>query len=117
MTQPAIQALPLVPTARILAIGQFTSAPSLDQLNAHLPLEVPQTIRLYLDGKIAQWYARQDRPGVVFLLDVTSVEEAHALLEELPLGQAGLMTFEFIPLGPLKQLQVLLPNSSSTSGS
>jgi hypothetical protein len=35
----------------------------------------------------------------------------------LPLGQAGLMTFEFIPLGPLKQLQVLLPNASFTSGS
>jgi hypothetical protein len=27
---------------------------SQDQLNAHLPLEVPQTVRLYLDGKIAQ---------------------------------------------------------------
>jgi hypothetical protein len=90
---------------------------SQDQLNARRPLEVPQTVRLYLDGKIAQWYARQDRPGVVFLLNVSSVEEAHALLEELPLGQAGLMTFEFISLGPLKQLQVLFPNASFTSGS
>ena len=117
MTQPAIQALPPVPTTSILAIGQFTSAPSVDQLKVHLPLEVPQTVRLYLDGKIAQWYTRQDRPGVVFLLNVTGVEEAHSLLEELPLGQAGLMTFEFIPLGPLKQLQVLLSNASFTSGS
>jgi hypothetical protein len=117
MTQPAIQALPPVPTTRILAIGQFTSAPSVDQLKAHLPSEVPQTIRLYLDGKIAQWYARQDRPGVVFLLNVTSVEEARALLDALPLGQAGLMTFEFIPLGPLKQLQVLLPKTTIKTAS
>jgi hypothetical protein len=48
MTQLAIQALSPVPTIRILAIGQFTSEPSLDQLKAHLPLEVPQTVRLSL---------------------------------------------------------------------
>jgi hypothetical protein len=112
MTQSATPAIPPVPTIKILAIGQFTSQPSIDQLKAYLPSEVPQTVQLYLDGKIDQWYARQDRPGVVFMLSVTSVEEAHALLEALPLGQAGLMTFDLVPLGPLKQLQTLLPQSS-----
>jgi hypothetical protein len=116
MTQSVTQAIPQVPTTKILAIGQFTSQPSTEQLKAYLPLEVPQTVQLYLDGKIEQWYARQDRPGVVFVLDVTSVEEAHALLEALPLGQAGLMTFDLVPLGPLKQLQILLPQSSFANG-
>jgi hypothetical protein len=41
-------------------------------------------------------------------MNVTSVEEAQALLAELPLGQAGLMKHEFIELGPLTPLHLLL---------
>ena len=32
---------------------------------------------------------------------------AHEMLEKLPLGQAHLMTFELIPLGPLNPLREL----------
>ena len=53
-------------------------------------------------------YVRQDGKGVVFLLNVTSVEEAHSLLKNLPLGQAGLMEFDLMPLGPLNPLRLLL---------
>ena len=35
-------------------------------------------------------------------------DEAKALLDKLPLGQAGLMEFQFIPLGPLSPLRALL---------
>jgi hypothetical protein len=51
---------------------------------------------------------RQDGKGVVFLVNVTSVEEAHSLLEKLRLGQTGLMEFDFMPLGPLNPLRLLL---------
>ena len=34
--------------------------------------------------------------------------EAHALLEDLPLGRAEMMTFELIPMGPLWPLGLLL---------
>lgn len=98
-----------VPTIRVLAIGQFISPPDLEQLKKIMPQEVTATVRLYLQGKIDQWYALQDRRGPVFLMDVDSVEEAHNLLEALPLGKAGLMKFELTPLGPLKQLQFILP--------
>jgi hypothetical protein len=70
--------------------------------------EVPDTVRLYLGGKIDQWYLRQDGKGVVFILNLSSAEEAHSMLEALPLGQAKLMTFELIPLGPLSPLGLLL---------
>jgi hypothetical protein len=39
---------------------------------------------------------------------MTDVNEAHALLEKLPLGEAGMMEFELIPLGALKPLALLL---------
>ena len=49
----------------------------------------PATLRLYLAGKIDQWWIRQTQTGPVFLLNVTSVEEARTLMESLPLGERG----------------------------
>jgi hypothetical protein len=79
-----------------------------EQRRSIMPREVPATVRLYLDGKIDQWWVRQDGKGVVFLMNVSSVEEARTLLEKLPLGQAKLMTFDLMPLGPLNPLRLLL---------
>jgi hypothetical protein len=50
----------------------------------------------------------ENRPGVVFLLDVTDIGAAQAMLEALPLGKAHLMTFELYPIGPLNPLRQLL---------
>jgi hypothetical protein len=99
---------PVVPTTKILALGQFTQTPTPEQIKELFPKEVPATLRLYLAGKIDQWWIRQTQTGPVFLLNVTSLEEAHALMEKLPLGQAGLMKHEFIELGPLTPLHLLL---------
>jgi hypothetical protein len=99
---------PVVPTTRILAIGQFTKPPTPEQIKEFFPKEVPATLRLYLAGKIDQWWIRQTQTGPVFLLNVRSVGEARALMESLPLGRAGLMKHEFIELGPLTPLHLLL---------
>ena len=107
---------PAVPTTRILAIGQFTKPPTPEQIKELFPKEVPATLRLYLAGKIDQWWIRQTQTGAVFLMNVTSVEEARALMEKLPLGQAGLMKHEFIELGPLTPLHLLLSEGWANAG-
>jgi hypothetical protein len=107
-TETPKQPFPVVPTTNILAIGQFTKVPTPEQLKEIFPKEVPATLRLYLEGKIDQWWIRQTQTGPVFLLNVTSLDEARALMEQLPLGQAGLMKHEFIELGPLTPLHLLL---------
>jgi len=107
---------PVVPTTKILAIGQFTKPPTPEQIKEIFPKEVPATLRLYLAGKIDQWWIRQTQTGAVFLLNVTSLEEARALMEKLPLGQAGLMKHEFIELGPLTPLHLLLGDGGSRAG-
>jgi len=99
---------PVVPTTKVLAIGQFTKVPTPEQIKEIFPKEVPATLRLYLAGKIDQWWIRQTQTGPVFLLNVTSLEEARALMETLPLGQAGLIKHEFFELGPLTPLHLLL---------
>jgi hypothetical protein len=84
------------------------------ECRAILPKEVRETVSLYLDGKIDQWYSLQGRPGVAFILNVTDPAAAHEMLEKLPLGQAHLMSFELIPLAPLNPLRQL---QGMTSGS
>ncbi len=97
---------PPVPTTKILAIGHIV--PTSANRQAIMPSEVRETVKLYLAGKIDSWYVRKDQPGVVFLMNVSTVKEAHDLLEALPLGKAGIMEFELIPIGPLSPLQYLL---------
>ena len=50
------------------------------------------------------------RPSAAFV-NVPDVNQAHEMLEALPLGQAHLMTFSLFPLGPLKPLSKLLSPS------
>jgi hypothetical protein len=94
-------------TTKILAIGTINSGVDLDKVNAILPGEVKATVNLYLEGKIDQWYSLQDRKGVAFILNVTNPAAANEMLEKLPLGQAHMMSFELIPLGPLNPLRKL----------
>jgi hypothetical protein len=95
------------PTTKILAIGTINPGVDPAKVSAILPNEVRDTVDLYLDGKIDQWYSQQERRGVVFILNVTDTAAARDMLEKLPLGQAHLMTFELIPLGPLNPLRQL----------
>jgi hypothetical protein len=97
-----------VPTTKLLAIGTFTAKGSPDQWKPLLPAEVRDTVRLYLAGKIDQWYLKQDQSGVVFMMNVTDPKEALDLLGKFPFGQAGLMEFQIISLGPIAPLRVLL---------
>jgi hypothetical protein len=98
---------PPTPTTRILAIGTVNSGADPAAVRSILPTEVRETVKLYLDGKIDQWFSLQDRSGVAFILNVTDLAAAHDMLEKLPLGQAHLMSFELIPLGPLNPLRQL----------
>jgi len=94
---------------KVFAVGNVPTLPTPEQREAILPQEVPHTLRLYLDGVIEQFWFRTDRPGVFFLMDVESVDQARATVEALPLAQAGVMTFELTPVGPLAPLARLLP--------
>lgn len=92
----------------VLATLTVKEGISRDQIMKVMQTEVRDTVGLYLDGKILQWYARGDGRGVVFLLDCKTVEEAKAVLEKLPLVRENLASFEYMALGPLTPLKLLL---------
>ena len=94
---------------KVLALGSFAKPLTDKQRKRILPNEVPDTLRLYLDGKIDQFWFREDRPGgVVFLMNSKSVEEAKSIVETLPLAANGYLVFEYIPVGPLQPLGLLI---------
>ena len=79
-----------------------------EQISKVMQTEVRDTVNLYLEGKIQHWYARGDGKGVVFFLDCKTVDEAKAILEKLPLIKANFASFDYLPLGPLSPLRLLL---------
>src|SRR5262249_47106013 len=94
---------------KVFALGLFAKPLTDEQRKLILPKEVPDTLRLYLDGKIDQFWFREDKPGgVVFLMNSTSVEEAKSIIEALPLAANGYLVFEYIPVGPLQPLGLLI---------
>jgi hypothetical protein len=82
-----------------------------EQIMKIMPAEIRATVPLYLDGKIQQWYTRGDGRGVIFILNCQDVTEARALIESLPLSKENLVEEQFIPLGPLLPLGILLRDS------
>ncbi len=81
-----------------------------EDIMKHMQSEIRDTVQLYLDGRITQWFARADGKGVVFLVDAKSVDEAKTILEQLPLIKEKVATFEYMPLGPLTPLRLLMPS-------
>ena len=92
---------------KVMAVGTLKPL-SQEQRQQYLPKEVPATLQLYLDGKMEQFWLREKEVGGIFLMSVDSVEEADKLLKGLPLGQANLLTFDLMPIGPLLPLGMLM---------
>ncbi len=100
------------PTTAVLV--NLTVKPDVDraQLTKIMPAEVRETVKLYLDGRIQQWYAKADGRGVIFILNVSDGAAAKALMDGLPLSKENLATYEYIGLGPLTPLRYLLAPGS-----
>ena len=112
MTQPsAAQAQATLPTTTgVMVILTVKPGITREQVMAVMPAEIRETVQLYLNGKIREWYSRGDGRGVVLLLDSKDVAEAHAIMEALPLARQSLMDHEFIAVGPLLPLRLLVAN-------
>jgi cAMP phosphodiesterase len=99
---------PPAQTSQVLAILTVKDGVTRDQLAKVLPNEVRATVQMYLDGRIQQWFSRGDGKGVVFILESKSVEEAKGLMDSLPLSKEKFVTFDYMTLGPLTPLRLLL---------
>ena len=92
---------------KVFALYSVKAGFTPEQRKEHMPQEVPATLQLYLEGKIEQFWFRENA-GPIFLMNVESVEQARAALEQLPLVAARLASFELIPVSPLMPLGLLI---------
>ena len=100
-------------TTGVFALLEAKPGVTRERIMAIMPAEIRATIQLYLDGKIREWYARQDGKGAVFLLNVRDVAEASSIMESLPLATENVLDHEYIPVGPLTPLRLLLGSQST----
>lgn len=95
-------------TTGVMVILTARKGVNREQIMKIMPAEVRATVRLYLDGKIRQWYSRGDGRGVVLFLEAETVDQAHAIIDTLPLSKEAMMDHEYIPVGPLLPLAGLI---------
>ena len=111
-SQPAsasgVPSVAIPKTTEVLVIQTARQGVTAQQIMAVMPSEIRATAQLYHDGKIRQWYSRGDGKGVVFLVDAKSEDEARALMETLPLAKEQLMDHQYVPVGPLMPLRILM---------
>jgi hypothetical protein len=85
---------------RILAMERENPGVTGADFAPHLKAEAATVYELMQADVIREIYFRQDRPEAVLILECADADAARAVLDTLPLVQAGLITFEVIPLGP-----------------
>ena len=100
--------VPSPKTTEVMVILTAKQGVTRQQIMNVMPAEIRATVKLYLDGKIRHWYSRGDGRGVILFLDVKTVDEAHAVMDMLPLSKENLMEHEYIPVGPLLPLGSLI---------
>ena len=108
---PSPQPSPGVPspkTTEVMVIQTAKQGVTRQQIMNIMPAEIRATVKLYLDGKIRQWYSRGDGKGVILFVDAKTVEEAHGLIDPMPLSKENLVDHEYIPVGPLMPLTALI---------
>jgi hypothetical protein len=105
---PGAAGVALPKTTEVMVILTVKQGVTRQQIMAIMPSEIRETVKLYLDGKIRQWYSRGDGKGVIFLIDAKTQDEARAVMETLPLAKEQLVDHEYIPVGPLMPLMGLL---------
>jgi hypothetical protein len=112
MTNSSVaQAQALSPTTTgVIVILTVKAGVAREQVMAVMPAEIRETVQLYLNGKIREWYSRGDGRGVILLLDTRDVAEAEAIMEGLPLAKQNIMDHEYIAVGPLLPLRLLMAN-------
>jgi muconolactone delta-isomerase len=85
---------------KILAIEREQPSAAAHDFRRLARAEAARAWELYQAGVIRELHFRQDRPEAVLILECAGVEEAETSLATLPFVEAGLITFEIIPLAP-----------------
>ncbi len=83
---------------KILVIERELPGATAEDFRPHLQAEARRAWELYQAGVFREMYFRADEAVAVLMLECADVGAAQAVLNTLPLVQAGLIAFDVIPL-------------------
>lgn len=85
---------------KILALEQEKPGLTAEDFAPHLTAEARRVWDLHEQGILREIYFDADAHTAVLMLECDDIEQAQAILDDLPLVAAGLITFDVIPLAP-----------------
>ncbi len=95
------QARSAVPITKVMVVATPKPGAPAEEVRKLVPDEARGVVQLYLEGKIELMYMRGDRGAVILFLNAKTVDEAKAILGDLPLVKDGYVNMEYLPVGPL----------------
>jgi muconolactone delta-isomerase len=85
---------------KLLALERELPGATAEHFQPLLKDEARRVWELQQSGTLREIYFNADQHAAVLVLECADIEEARHLLATLPLVQAGLITFDLIPLIP-----------------
>ena len=101
---------------KILALEIEGPQATAERFQPHLRAEAARAYELYEAGILRELHFRADQHSAVLMLECASLADARAALDSLPLVQAGLITFELIPLAPYPGFARLFADAAQEPG-
>jgi hypothetical protein len=92
---------------KIIALSKPGPTPDPERMNELALEEARSAWELWKSGVVREVYLRNDRPGVVAVLETPTVEDAEAALSTVPFYRHGLIRFDLIPVGPFTNFERL----------
>ena len=84
----------------VLAIARALPTATIDAFQRIRPEEIRTVWNIYRRGQIEQIYYCTDREVAVLMLRANTIDEARAILGELPMVREQLIDFDCYPIGP-----------------
>ena len=85
---------------KIFAIEKERPGVTPDRYQPYLRPEAAKVWELYQNGHVREAYFNAEKHTAVLVLECSDLQEANNLLQTLPLVEAGLITFDLLPLVP-----------------
>ena len=79
----------------------------METIQQYIKEEVANVWRLWKAGIVRENYARADVNGVVIVFECPDLAAARRYVEDFPLSKAGLLEWDFIPVGAPMPLEFL----------
>ena len=92
---------------KIMAITRRQPGATTERIQSLQSAEVSKVWQAIQDGSIREIYFDRDRPCVVLILEVESINAARTYLSTLPMVAERQIDFDFYTLGPYTQLATL----------